>query len=428
MSSMPDRVQDALLAKLRALRTTVGTRLEDARARYFDPEMVLDEFKYHLDLADRLRETAPHLFGDLAQRTLPPSSGTSDYEGRGYIARRYLHRLLEDIDYALNIATHASEAASTKTTSDVDRHFMELAVAEATKCVGEAGRTTPKVGAVVARGDQLIATGYRGELKLGDHAEYTALQGKCNAVTLAGTTVYTTLEPCTARNAPKIPCVERLIARKISRVVIGMLDPNDIIRGRGILLLRRANIEVGLFPPDLMAQLEELNRDFIGQHEVASSKSASTIGASHRADDAQTVPLADFTMWFSTQEYLRDDRGEVVQHNYLLHVRLRNPGPRTVTRWHIDVDLPELLKRPFQTYTEASSNEPRVMRVRFTHAQRTLPLYPDDSVEFEVPYMVNNSIYARRDEVFSMPIRARAFIDDTLIATRDGCVRAFQEF
>jgi hypothetical protein len=47
-----------------------------------------------------------------------------------------------------------------------------------------------------------------------------------------------------------------------------MLDPNEAIRGKGILELRRANVDVGLFPPDLMAQLEELNRHFIQEQET----------------------------------------------------------------------------------------------------------------------------------------------------------------
>ena len=151
--------------------------------------------------------------------------------------------------------------------NDVDRKFMEMAVAEAAKSRTEGGKITPKVGAVIARGCDLIASAHRGEIDLGEHAEYTALERKCHDVSIAGATVFTTLEPCTTRHPPKIPCVERLLQRKIGRVMIGMLDPNATIRGRGLLALRRANVEVCLFPNDLMAQIEELNRDFIRQQE-----------------------------------------------------------------------------------------------------------------------------------------------------------------
>ena len=151
--------------------------------------------------------------------------------------------------------------------TQTDRQFMEMAVAEAAKSRTEHGKLAPKVGTVVARGSEVIAVAHRGELALGEHAEYTALERKCRDLTIAGATVFTTLEPCTTRNPPKLPCVERLLQRKVGRVMIGMLDPNDAIRGRGLLALRRANVEVGLFPSDLMAQLEELNRDFIRQQE-----------------------------------------------------------------------------------------------------------------------------------------------------------------
>jgi pyrimidine deaminase RibD-like protein len=258
---------EILLAKLRALRTPVAHRLADPRAKYFDPEVVLESFAKYSALAAGIRECRRDLFGDLPERTAPQSSGTSDYDGRGYVERRHVQRLLEDLDYILEVAAHASAVGSTSSVEQVDRRFMELAVAEAAKSSPEAGRLSPKVGAVIARGADLIATAYRGEQKQGEHAEYTALEGKCNELALAGATVYTTLEPCTARNQPKTPCVDRLIARKVSRVVIGMLDPNELIRGRGILILRRANIEVGLFPPDLMSRLEEMNRDFISDHE-----------------------------------------------------------------------------------------------------------------------------------------------------------------
>lgn len=153
-------------------------------------------------------------------------------------------------------------------TRDLDIECMVRAVDEARQSATKDGSHKPRVGAVVARAGRMIASAHRGELKKGDHAEYTLLEGKCATEILAGATVFTTLEPCTTRSAPKVPCLERLIARKIARVVIGMLDPDERIRGRGVLALRKANIQVDLFPPDLMTQLEELNREFIADRET----------------------------------------------------------------------------------------------------------------------------------------------------------------
>jgi pyrimidine deaminase RibD-like protein len=144
-----------------------------------------------------------------------------------------------------------------------ERHFMELAIEEARKSVGEDDRDHPKVGAVVVKDGKVLATAFRGELGKGEHAEYTALEKKLADATLAGATVYATLEPCTNRNHPKIPCAQRLIDRRIKRVVIGMLDPNKDIRGLGERLLREHGIEVERFPHELIMQLEEMNRAFV---------------------------------------------------------------------------------------------------------------------------------------------------------------------
>lgn len=146
--------------------------------------------------------------------------------------------------------------------AEADRKFASLAIEEARKSVAEDGRPHPKVGAVVVKDGKVLSTAHRGELP-GNHAEYVALEKKLSDQIVAGATIYTTLEPCTTRTHPKIPCAERLVERKVARVVIGMLDPNPDIRGLGEQLLSDAGIETQLFPRELRAQVEEMNREFI---------------------------------------------------------------------------------------------------------------------------------------------------------------------
>lgn len=147
--------------------------------------------------------------------------------------------------------------------SDDEIQFIKLSIDEARKCSSEDSRVHPKVGVVVVANNSVLASAHRGELAPGDHAEFTLLEKKLPNEQLAGCTVYATLEPCTARNHPKLPCVQRLIDRRVAKVVIGMLDPNTTIRGRGQLALRSAGIETELYPDQYMSQVEEMNRDFI---------------------------------------------------------------------------------------------------------------------------------------------------------------------
>jgi pyrimidine deaminase RibD-like protein len=141
-----------------------------------------------------------------------------------------------------------------------ERELMELAVGLAGKSISENdGRTHPLVGAVLTRDGYVLATGFRGETS-NAHAEEAAL-AKLHGAQAAGTTVFTTLEPCTTRG--RMACTQRLITKQVGKVVIGMLDPNPDIRGQGEWLLETVGIGIGKFEPDLVKRIKAQNGEFI---------------------------------------------------------------------------------------------------------------------------------------------------------------------
>ena len=144
-----------------------------------------------------------------------------------------------------------------------DKKFMQMAIEKAAASESE-DPEDPKVGAVVVKGKQLLDSAHRGETGKGHHAEFALLQKKLKSIDLLkGATLYTTLEPCTARSHDKLPCAGWIVRKRIKRVVIGMLDPNPNICGRGYWQLLDAGLQVEFFPHRLVGEIMQLNNSFI---------------------------------------------------------------------------------------------------------------------------------------------------------------------
>ncbi len=120
-----------------------------------------------------------------------------------------------------------------------DLFYMQLALEFAQKGAGLVN-PNPMVGAVIVKDGEVIGKGY--------HEKYGQLHAERNALadcvkSPAGATMYVTLEPC-CHYGKTPPCTEAILKSGIARVVVGSQDPNPLVAGKGVAILRQNGIEV----------------------------------------------------------------------------------------------------------------------------------------------------------------------------------------
>lgn len=120
----------------------------------------------------------------------------------------------------------------------------------------------PMVGCVIVCDGEIVAEGYH-EFYGGPHAEPNAIKQVGDAI-LKKSTLYVTLEPC-SHHGKTPPCADLIINKGVKKVVIGNLDSNPLVSGRGIQKLKEAGIELEYRVLD--KECKELNKRFFTFHE-----------------------------------------------------------------------------------------------------------------------------------------------------------------
>jgi ATP-dependent DNA helicase RecG len=153
------------------------------------------------------------------------------------------------------------------------RELMELAVTEGERSIPEHNdKEDPFVGAIVATKDgEILAKAHRGELREGEHCEFTLLERKLRDQSLLDYVLYVTLEPCTdeARTGKrgKRGCATHIVRARIGTVYVGIEDPNPLIANLGIRYLIASGVVVHPFDLDLEERIRQRNSKFIREKE-----------------------------------------------------------------------------------------------------------------------------------------------------------------
>ncbi len=150
--------------------------------------------------------------------------------------------------------------------------LMEMAYQESLLSIHEhKDKPDPLVGAILTTADgRILATSHRGELRIGEHCEYTLIERKLKSENLNGCHLYVTLEPCidAVRTPPKRGCATHIFKARLAKVYVGMRDPDIDIENLGVNELIEKKIEVIDFLPEISAKIRQSLSEFIQYKEA----------------------------------------------------------------------------------------------------------------------------------------------------------------
>lgn len=236
------------------------------------------------------------------------------------------------------------------------------------KCLKLAKRTegqtspNPLVGCIIVNNGKVISSGYH-KFAGAPHAEREAIDKVKDKDNLKGATLYVNLEPCCHLGRTP-PCVDKIIESKISKVVIGIPDPNPLVGGKSIDILKKqgVKVEVGILE-DKCRKLNEIFMKFIstGLPFVAVKSAVSLDGK---------IATYNFQSKWITDEYSRE-----YSHKIRLKYDAILVGINTVLRDnpHLTVRKKEkVIKVPYKIVLDSCLKIPLNCNILKDHPEKTI--------------------------------------------------------
>jgi len=185
-----------------------------------------------------------------------------------------------------------------------DEKYMRMAIALAKKGAGWVN-PNPMVGAVLVKDGRIIGKGYH-QFFGGPHAEINAISNATE--TVEGATLYVTLEPCTHQGKTP-PCAPLIVEQGIRKVIIGMDDPNPIVKGTGIeyLLSKGITVHTGMLRNEISRMNEAFGKFIQTGIPFCNLKTAMTL-------DGKIATITNASRWISgekSRRYVHELRQQV---------------------------------------------------------------------------------------------------------------------
>lgn len=250
-----------------------------------------------------------------------------------------------------------------------DERWMQKALDVAAHAV-RLSPPNPAVGAIIVRDDVLLAQGFTQRVG-GSHAEVMALRDAFEkGVDTHGATLYVTLEPCSHYGRTP-PCALAVREAGFARVVIGARDPNPLVAGRGIDMLKEARIEVA--GPVLEEKAFWMNRGFMTRMRTGLPwvrlKTAATL-------DGRTAFPDGRSQWI-TGEAARED-------NFYARGRagavLTGVGTVLADNPQMTVRLPDQVRQPLRVVVDSHLRTPTTSKLFESEGPVLIATISDDEV------------------------------------------------